>query len=766
MPPDAPYSRTLTDPYPRVRGTSGLFPPPVRMADKDAAVLRKQVLSTLARHPDQAYRAKELSKALNIKNNGRYQTLLGVLDSLRDTREVDVEKGGRIRHKPKGAKEAEGKISVSPQGFGFVLLDDGTELFVPPTRLGTALHGDRVRVGLAAARKNRDPDKKREAEVLDVVERGRAQTVGTFSTTGKSGWVDPDDQRLRRDVYVPRDAWNGAQPGDKVVVTIDSYDDPKAAPEGRVVSVLGKTGAPGVDVLALALAHGAPSDFPPDVEAQAEKITAGITKKEIGRRLDLRDEDVFTIDPEDAKDFDDAIHIKDIGNGMLEVGVHIADVSHYVAEGSDIDAEAYDRATSTYLVDRVIPMLPEALSNGVCSLRPREDKLAYSCILTVDGGGNVHTWEVRETVIHSKERFTYAGAQAVLDGHDHALADDVRAAGRLAATLTKKRMAEGAIDFDVPEVRVRLDADGQPIDVVEKERQASNRLIEELMLLANRAVATTASKKSVPLVYRIHDQPDRERIKALADFVRPFGYTLPHDDGAVERSDLNDLLREVHGKPVAPIIEQAAIRSMSKAVYSPHNIGHYGLGFENYAHFTSPIRRYPDLIVHRVLKRMHGDQKGKLYSTDELEPMSEHCSERERQATEAERESVKLKQVEYAARHVGDEFEGVVVGVTKFGVFVQMTALLVEGLVHIRDMDGYWEYDEKRYALVSRGSGRKVRVGDACRVRIDAAEPETRRVDLAFVQMPTRPDDAAAAPASRAKARTKQRRTSRAKRKR
>jgi ribonuclease R len=736
------------------------------MADKDAAALRTQVLSFLKNHGDRAYRAKELSKALNIKNNGRYQTLLGVVDSLRDKGEVDAEKGGRIRHKAKRAKEAEGRISVSPQGFGFVKLDDGDEVFVPPTRMGTALDGDRVRVGLAAPRKQRDPDKKREAEVLEVLERGRAQTVGTFSTNGKAGWVDSDDQRLRRDIYVPRDAWNGAQPGDKVVVTIDVYDDPKAAPEGTIVSVLGPADAPGVDVLALALAHGAPSDFPADVEAQAEKITAGITKKEIGRRLDLRDENVFTIDPEDAKDFDDAIHIKDLGNGMMEVGVHIADVSHYVTEGSDIDREAYARATSTYLVDRVIPMLPEALSNGVCSLRPREDKLAYSCILTVDGGGNVHTWEVHETVIHSKERFTYDGAQAVLDGHDHALAEDVRAAGKLAAALTKKRMAEGAIDFDVPEVRVRLDADGDPIDVVEKERKPANRLIEELMLLANRAVAATASKKEVPLVYRIHDQPDRERIRALADFVRPFGHTLPHDEGDVVRSDLNDLLREVHGTPVAPVIEQAAIRSMSKAVYSPHNIGHYGLGFEHYAHFTSPIRRYPDLVVHRVLKRMHGAQKGTLYSDEELEPVSEHCSEREREATEAERESVKLKQVEYAAQHVGDEFDGVVVGVTKFGVFVQMTALLVEGLVHIRDMDGYWEYDEKRYALVSRGSGRRIRVGDGCRVCIEAAEPETRRVDLSFVEMPGRVDKPDDRPASRAKARKKQRRTRGAKRRR
>ena len=734
------------------------------MADKDADALRSQILSYLARHKDHAYRAKELSRSLNVKNQGRYQTLLEVVDDLRDSGAVTGEKGGRIRHKAPSDKTAEGKLTVMPQGFGFVALDApeelaGTEVFVQPRRMGTALHGDRVRVSLAAQKKDRDPDRKREAEVEAVVERARAQTVGTFTTTGKSGWVSPDDNRLTKDIYVPRDAWGGAEPGDKVVVTIDSYDDPKASPEGTIVSVLGPADAPGVDVLALALAHGAPSDFPPEVEAAAEKIEIGVTKKEVARRLDLRDELIFTIDPEDAKDFDDAVHVRDIGGGMMEVGVHIADVSHYVPEGGIIDEEAYARATSTYLVDRVIPMLPEALSNGVCSLRPHEDKLAYSCIMTVDGGGNVHAWEVRETVIHSKHRFTYAGAQAVLDGEGHELADEVLRAGQLAETLTAKRMAEGAIDFDVPEVKVRLDADGVPVEVVEKERQAANRLIEELMLLANRAVATAASMKSVPLPYRVHDQPDRERIESLADFVRPFGYSLPHTKGGVVRSDLNDLLKEVKGKPVAPIIEQAAIRSMSKAVYSPHNIGHYGLGFENYAHFTSPIRRYPDLITHRVLKRMHGEQDGKLYTTERLETEAEHCSEREREATVAERESVKLKQVEYAAQHVGDEFDGVAVGVTKFGVFVQMTKLLVEGLVHVRDMDGYWEYDDKRYALVDGRSNHRIQVGDTCRVRIDAADPETRRVDLAFVTMPGGTPGKKGKPSSRAKARQSQKRT-------
>ena len=711
------------------------------MADRrDVDALAPQILSTLKKHPDRAYRAKEISRALGIKNQGRYQSLLEAFDQLRDTNQVAVLKGGRVQHRGK-EHEAVGRLSVTTQGFGFVALDDGTEFFVRPQRMGTALHGDRVRVALAAEKRDKPADQKREAEVLEVVERGRSKTVGTFSTTGRSGWVVPDDQRISHDVFVLKDNWNGAQSGDKVVVTIDAFDDPKAAPEGTVVQVLGPADAPGVDVLALAMALGAPSDFPAEVEAQAQKIKPGITKKEVARRLDLRDAPVFTIDPADAKDFDDAIHTKDLGGGMTEVGVHIADVSHYVPEGGIIDREAYDRATSTYLVDRVIPMLPEALSNGVCSLRPNEDKLAYSCIMTVDGGGNVHSWEIRETVIHSKQRFAYEEAQAVIDGKKHPMRDEVMRAAELARTLTAKRMEEGAIDFDVPEVRIRLDEAGQPVDVYEKERQEANRLIEEFMLLANRAVAQEAASRQVPFVYRIHDTPDRERIKALADYVKSFGHTLPHTEGLVDRSKLNDLLREVKGQPEAPVIEQASIRSMSKAVYSPDNIGHYGLGFEHYGHFTSPIRRYPDLADHRILKRMQDQQPGKIPTEETLETQSEHWSAREREATEAERESIKLKQVEYAAAHLGDEFDGVVVGVTKFGVFVQMTKLLVEGLCHVREMDGYWEYDERRYTLVSKSTGRRIRVGDACRVKIEAAEPETRRVDLAFVDLPGRADE-------------------------
>ena len=730
------------------------------MADRrDVDALTPQILSFLESHADRAYRAKEISRALGIKNQGRYQALLDAFDTLRDTNQVATLKGGRVQHRS-GDHEAVGRLSVTSQGFGFVALDDGTEFFVRPKRMATALHGDRVRVALAAEKKNRPADQKREAEVIDVLERGSPKTVGTFSTTGRSGWVVPDDQRITHDVFVLKENWNGAEPGDKVVVSIDAFQDPKAAPEGRILQVLGRADAPGVDVLALALAHGAPSDFPEEVENAAQQIKPGI-EEEVGRRLDLRDAPVFTIDPDDAKDFDDAIHVTDLGSGMYEVGVHIADVSHYVPEGGTIDREAYDRATSTYLVDRVIPMLPEALSNGVCSLRPKEDKLAYSCIMTVDGGGNVHSWEIRETVIHSKHRFTYDGAQAVLDGQSHPLAEDVRRAGELAETLTKKRMSEGAIDFDVPEVKVLLDDQGRPADVVEKERKAANRLIEEFMLLANRSVAEEASNREIPFVYRIHDLPDRERIKALADYVKTFGHTLPHKEGHVQRSKLNELLREVKGTPEAPVIEQAAIRSMSKAIYSPDNIGHYGLGFAHYGHFTSPIRRYPDLIAHRVLKRMQGQQPGALPPEEALAEMSEHCSDREREATEAERESIKLKQVEYAALHLGEEFDGVVVGVTKFGVFVQMTKLLVEGLCHVREMNGYWEYDERRYTLVSKSSGHRIRVGQACRVKIEAAEPQTRRVDLAFVELPGggAPDEKRPSGGSKAKERRSKRKT-------
>ncbi|MDX1418610.1 MAG: ribonuclease R [Rubricoccaceae bacterium] len=706
------------------------------MADaRPRAVLKRQILSFLRNHGDRPFRHKEIAKSLNVKDNKRYKLFRDVLVELDEAGLIARVKGGRYQYKKARRRNVvEGTISVNPGGFGFAAVEGLEEdVYVPQHRMKTALDGDRVRLELAAPVRGGRDGHRREGEVLEVLARGRQQTVGTFDRMGHFAFVKPDDPKLTRDIYVAKEAFNGAEEGDKVVVSIDLFDDPKASPEGRVLDVLGKGSDPGVAVLAVAIAHGAPSDFPKEVERAAAAIPVEIPAEEVARRLDLRGKRVFTIDPVDAKDFDDAIHIERLDGGDLAIGVHIADVSHYVAEGTALDEEAYARGTSTYLVDRVIPMLPEKLSNGVCSLRPREDKLTFSCLMTVSPRGAVRDVEIVETVIHSQQRFTYEEAQAIIDGgtQEHPLKDDVLLAAKLARTLTKKRMRSGSIDFDIPEVRVVLGDDGRPVEVVRKQRQEANRLIEEFMLLANRAVAEEVGKRrKKPFVYRVHDVPDAEKIKTLAEYVRAFGYQLPLAEGTVEPGALNALLHHVKGTAEEPVIETAAVQAMSKAVYSPHNIGHFGLGFAHYSHFTSPIRRYPDLIAHRLLKRYAAGGKGA--DVEALEAQCKHLSERERAATDAERESVKLKQVEYVAQHLGDTFDGVVVGVTNFGVFVEMTALLTEGLVHVRDMDDYWEYDARTYALVGTHTRRTIRLGDAVRVKVAAANVETRKIDLLF----------------------------------
>ncbi|NNE46979.1 MAG: ribonuclease R [Rhodothermales bacterium] len=694
--------------------------------------IRKQVLGLLRNHGKRSFRFKEIAKTLGFKDNKTYKLFSEVMEDLVEEALIARVKGGKYRHRKPGGT-AVGRLTVNPKGFGFVAVEDTLhDYFVSPSNLKTALDGDTVRISTAAG--SRD-GQRREAEVMEIVERGRTYAVGTFRRRGKFAIVHPDDLRLIRDIYVDKKDFGGAVDGQKVQVSIDQFDDPHGSPEGRVLSVIGNADEPEVQVLSLAMSLGVKAEFDEDVERELRDIPDTIDPDEANRRLDLRDKRTFTIDPEDAKDFDDAIHIEAMGPDAWEVGVHIADVSHFVQVDSATDREALSRGTSVYLVDRVIPMLPERLSNGLCSLQSNVDRLAFSCIMKMNGRGDVLSYDLQPSVIHSQRRLTYAQAQAIIDAgsSEDQLERDLLAANTIARVLTKRRLAEGSIDFDMPEVKVRLDERGHPVEMFVKTRMEANRLVEEFMLLANRTVAGHVQRvlDNRPFVYRVHDRPDLERIKSLALYVRAFGHRLRIKDGSIDSGDLNDLLHQVAGKPEEPVIEQAALRAMAKAVYTTENIGHYGLGFEDYTHFTSPIRRYPDLMVHRLLRQYSSGTS----SVDEawLEEVCKSCSESERRAEKAERESIKLKQVQYARDHLGDSFDGVVTGVTKFGVFVEISDLLVEGMVHVRDMDDdYYEYDEASFSLRGVESARVYQPGTAVRIVIVAANVETREIDLFF----------------------------------
>ncbi|NND71746.1 MAG: ribonuclease R [Rhodothermales bacterium] len=698
--------------------------------------IRKRILKLLANNGTRFFRPKEITKRIGSLSNEEYRIARAVIEDLKDARLVAVHKGGRLGHRKKSGRK-EGWLTVHPKGFGFVSIDDGgPDAFISPGNMGTALDGDKVLIGLAAPRRN---DSRREGEVLEILERGRTTAVGSFYRNGQHAFVKPDNQKLVHDIFVDAADFNGATKGQKVVVSIDRFESPHGAPEGRILSILGSADDPAVQVLSIAVDIGVREGFPEEIDREAEE-TAARMEDDTGFRKDLRHLRVFTIDPEDAKDFDDALHIRTLKDGTFEVGVHIADVSHYVRPGTLVDAEARKRGTSVYLVDRVIPMLPEVLSNNACSLVPNEDRFAFSCILRIDASGDVQSTEVVPSIIHSRRRMSYEQAQEVLDNDAPAdeLETDLLLAASLARTLNANRVRIGAIDFDMPDVKVKLNPDGTPDAIVLRERKMSNRLIEEFMLLANKAVATLMIDKfeNTEFVFRIHDIPNRDQIIKLADYVKAFGVKLEHRQGAVSPTDLQNLLDEFKDRPEAAIIEDATLRAMSKAIYSPDNIGHFGLAEESYTHFTSPIRRYPDLLAHRVLKRVHGYLDGEA---EDLGPICRHCSEREKVATNAERESIRLKQVQYLERHLGDEFSGVVSGVTNFGVFVRLDDVFVEGMVHVRDMDGdFYEYDEATYTLRGTQRGKTFKPGDRVHVVVVSTNAETREVDLYFTDPPNK----------------------------
>ena len=707
--------------------------------------LKKKVLNFLNENPDQFFKSKEISRRLGVRGDGEYQTLRNLLRELASTQEIGRGKGqryGKIGTKSK----IMGRIRVNRHGYGVVETSEPKkrEIYINSRFLRTALDGDLVSVSLLAkplrSSRRGEKDQRHEGEVTEVLQRGRKTIVGRLSRSRNFHFVAPDDPKITRDIYVPREFLHGARDGDKVVVALEPWESEHLNPEGKVIEVLGPAGVAKTEVLSVARAFDLPTHFAPEVLRETKAISSTIPASEYGRRLDLRDLVCFTIDPEDAKDFDDAVSLAIMPDGSYRLGVHIADVSHYVKEGSALDREAFKRGTSVYLVDEVIPMLPEKLSNDVCSLKPNEERLTYSALMTVTRQGVVKDYQIEKSVINSKRRFTYEEVEKILETGRGDFASVLKEMHALSRVLLQKRLQEGGIDFETVEAKFRFDEDGYPLEIVKKVRLNSHRLVEDFMLLANQTVArhigmVRKGDHRKPFVYRVHDLPDPEKLKDLANFVGKFGHKL-HING-VSAKAIQKLIESVRGTAEEYVINEVAIRSMAKAVYSEKNIGHFGLGFDYYTHFTSPIRRYPDLVVHRLLNEYsHGmsSQRG----ADLVRRLPEIClqsSEMERKAVEAERESVKVKQVEYIARHLGDVLQGIISGVTNFGLFVEINDLLIEGLVRMRDLeDDYYVFDEKNYSLIGRRRKKRYRLGDKIKVQVVKVNMEDREIDFRVVE--------------------------------
>lgn len=703
--------------------------------------LRAKILAHFDKHPRDGFKSYQLKRRLNITTDHEFEALRDVLHAMVDKGELAwTKKMGyhRIVH----SRGVTGTIKISKQGFGIVTTESSGEIFIDKRSLGTALNGDTVEVALFAAKKiSKTGDDRIEGEVIGVQQRAQTEFVGTLERSQNFYFVLPDDATMQRDIYVAAESLNGSTPGEKVLVTLEEWNDPHLNPEGKVLTVLGKAGDPFVELRSVIQAFRLPTSFPEEVKSEVAQFENAIPAGELKKRLDLRKMTIVTIDPYDAKDFDDALSIDILDEETFKLGVHIADVTAYVKEGTALDAEAYLRATSVYLANQVVPMLPEKLSNALCSLMPNVDRLAFTCFMTITKKGKITSYEFFRSVINSKRRFTYEEAEEILDHNKGECAGELTALWSLAKILRKKRMKNGSIDFDSTEAKFRYDEKGKPVEIYIKKRLKSHQLVEECMLIANQIVATHIAKKNkgkepLPFVYRIHDTPDPDKLNSLALFVRKFGHSLNITDTSSSK-ELQKLLAEVEGTKEEVLINKVTLRSMAKAVYSDENIGHYGLAFDYYTHFTSPIRRYPDLLVHRLLDEYnHGmSDEREAYFRKRLSEWCKHSSERERVATDAERESVKVMQVEYMKQHIGDEFEGIISGVTQFGIFIEINDLLVEGLLHVRDLDDdFYSYDDKQYAMIGQRHGIRYRLGDVIKVKVAKVNPEQRKIDFVLAE--------------------------------
>jgi ribonuclease R len=707
--------------------------------------LKEKIVRFLAKHPAEQFKQSVIARRLSIKEQTEVRLLQQALNELSQAELIARGKRKRYGHtSPTSSGRFVGVLKTTRQRTGVVEL-------LPPNQgrvnieqrfMHTALDGDTVSVALfAQSDKNEKQNQIFDGEIIEVVERTSKPIIGVFQKSQHFNFVIPDDSKIGRDIYIPKGKSNNARQGNKVVAKIESWETRNLNPEGAVIEVLGKSGELRAEMVGIAREFQLPIQFPKDVIQEAENIEATIPKDELKRRLDLRKKICFTIDPEDAKDFDDAVSLEILPDGDFYLGVHIADVSYYVQEGSLLNREAYKRGTSVYLADEVIPMLPEKLSNTLCSLRPKEDRLTYSAFMTISPKGIIKNYNIHKSVIHSKRRFTYEEVQKIIKTGKGDFAEIISDMHNLSTILFKKRSKEGSIDFESVETKFRFDENGKPTEILKKERLDSHRLVEEFMLLANQTIAKHIGmhKKEEnirPFIYRVHEMPPPDKLSDLTAFVEHLGYTL-NISGGVTSKALQKLLKDVKGKEEENVVNEVAIRSMAKAIYSDSNMGHFGLGFKYYTHFTSPIRRYPDLIVHRLLheyeNKMPHNRREELIAI--LPEICDQSSKMERTAMEAERASIKVMQVEYMKRHVGDQFHAIISGVTNFGLFVEITDLLVEGLIHVRDMeDDFYVFDEKQFALTGRRSKKRYRLGDKVEIQVVRVDPEEREIDFAFVE--------------------------------
>lgn len=694
--------------------------------------MKKEIKAYFKNHPTLKLKSKDIALELGLTKEFEYAELKHVLFKL--TEEGYLEKfGKRYQLNRPGADKLIGIVQIVNEGdYGFVKLSNANinDVFVAGKNLNTAFNGDTVEVKLF----EKKTGKNIEAEIVKVIQHSFKEIVGTLNKSKSFYFVTPDDKKIHRDIYIsPKNILN-AKPGDKVVVANIEWKSRELNPEGDIIERLGKAGSYDTEIAAIAREFGLSYKFPKDVLREASAIDEEIPEEEITKRLDLRNETIFTIDPDDAKDFDDAVSIEVLENSNYKIGIHIADVSHYVPPGSAIYNEALNRGTSVYIVGKVIPMLPETLSTNICSLVPYRDRLTYSVIVEMTPRGKIVSYEIKKSVINSKRRFTYDEVQKIIENGEGEFYDKIFLLNSIAKVLRQKRLKKGSINFYTPEVAFKLDGNGFPVEIKIKEVRESHNLIEELMLLANQIVAEHVkpkmNKQVVPFVYRIHDLPDKEKVIEFSRFVKSLGYSF--DPNAANKStQFQNLLENVRGTEEEAIVNEIAIRSMAKAVYSTKNIGHYGLGFKYYTHFTSPIRRFPDLIVHKLIFKYINETPGKNLSVEELEEICDHSSERERNAVNAERLSVKLKQIEYLKGKVGENFHGVVSGITHFGIFIELSQTLAEGLIRLRDMDDdYYIFDEKNYSITGKRYGRRIRLGDKVNVKLIGVDEEKKEIDF------------------------------------